>query len=260
MQGPVVITDTTLDNVLNGDKPVFILFSNGNGLRGDFTSAFKKAASENAKYIFGQVDPSQNPQAATRFGVGDKPILVGWYNGQEIVRRSRPWGTDVPLAIEKMQAALTANQPDTSPNSLAEQQSEQKPVNNQPNNKPIHVTDATFEAEVLEYSNTMPVIIDYWAEWCGPCRMVAPILEKLAEEFAGQIRVAKVDVDNNPGLSQAFKIMSIPTIMIVKQRTIVFSQPGALPESAFKDLAQQAIALQLPPREEEEEAGEPVQE
>ncbi|MBI5666895.1 MAG: thioredoxin [Chloroflexi bacterium] len=125
------------------------------------------------------------------------------------------------------------------------------------NDKPVHVTDATFEAEVL--NSELPVVIDFWAEWCGPCRMVAPILDKLAKEFAGQIRIAKVNVDENPGLSQAFRIMSIPTIMLVKQRTIVFSQPGALPEAAFRDLIQQLIALELPPREEEEQEEEPVQ-
>jgi thioredoxin len=259
MQGIVEYTDTTLDDVLNGDKPVFILFSNGSGLRGDFSSAFKKAAIEHPQYGFGQIDPDHNPHSAARFAVGSKAVLVGWHNGQEIVRRSRPWGTDVPLAIEKMQTTLAARSPEAPTNSLTEEQSEQKAVTTHPNNKPVHVTDTTFEAEVLEFSNTMPVIIDYWAEWCGPCKMVAPTLEKLAEDFAGQIRVAKVDVDHNPGLSQAFKIMSIPTIMIVKQRTIVFSQPGALPESAFRDLAQQAIALELPPRVEEE-SEEPIQE
>ncbi|MBZ0276249.1 MAG: thioredoxin [Anaerolineae bacterium] len=151
-----------------------------------------------------------------------------------------------------MQAALA----ELKPNSLTqpEKQSEIKPVNNQPiaNDQPVHVTDATFEAEVLEYSKEMPVLIDFWAEWCGPCRMVAPTLEKMAKEFAGKIRIAKVDTDANQGLSQAFRIMSIPTIMIIKERTMVFNQPGALPESAFRDLIQQAIALELPPREEQE--------
>ncbi|MBI1280451.1 MAG: thioredoxin [Anaerolineaceae bacterium] len=110
-------------------------------------------------------------------------------------------------------------------------------------NAPIHVTDATFEADVINHDK--PVLVDFWAEWCGPCRQVAPTLEKLAKEYAGQIRVAKVDVDSNPGLSQAFRVMSIPTIMLVKEKTIVFSQPGALPESAFRDLIQQLIALDM---------------
>lgn len=110
--------------------------------------------------------------------------------------------------------------------------------------KPFIVTDATFEAEVLNHDK--PVLIDFWAEWCGPCRMVAPTLEKLAKEFAGQVRIAKVNVDENPGLSQAFKVMSIPNIMMVKNRTIVFNQPGALPEPAFRDIITQLIALDVP--------------
>ncbi|MBL8153366.1 MAG: thioredoxin [Anaerolineae bacterium] len=125
----------------------------------------------------------------------------------------------------------------------------EKPVEKQPviNDKPVHVTDATFEAEVLNYDQ--PVLIDFWAEWCGPCRMVGPILDKLAKEFAGQVRIAKVNVDENPGLAQAFRVMSIPTIMLVKNRTIVFSQPGALPEPAFRDLLNQLIALEVPAKD-----------
>jgi thioredoxin len=113
----------------------------------------------------------------------------------------------------------------------------------------VEVTDETFQAEVLEHD--LPVLVDFWAEWCGPCRMVGPILDKMAEEFAGQIRVAKVDVDANPQLSQSFKVMSIPTLMMVKDSTIVFSQPGALPENAVRDLIKQLIALEVPAQEEE---------
>ena len=105
------------------------------------------------------------------------------------------------------------------------------------------VTDASFQSDVLEHDK--PIMVDFWAEWCGPCRMVAPTLEKLAKEFAGQIRIAKVNVDENPGVAQAFRIMSIPNIMIIKNRTMIFNQPGALPEPAFRDLITQAIALDM---------------
>ena len=77
------------------------------------------------------------------------------------------------------------------------------------------VTDATFEEEVLH--SERPVIVDFWAAWCGPCRLVAPEMEKIAEKYAGTVDVVKVDVDANPGLSRAFNILSIPTIAFFKQ-------------------------------------------
>lgn len=81
------------------------------------------------------------------------------------------------------------------------------------------VTDATFETDVL--NNERPVVVDFWAAWCGPCRMVAPEIEKLAKKYAGSIDFVKVDVDANPGISQALNIMNIPTI--------AFFRPGQTP-------------------------------
>lgn len=111
----------------------------------------------------------------------------------------------------------------------------------------LKVTDDSFDADVLKAST--PVLVDFWAEWCGPCRMVAPTLDKLAKEFAGQVKIAKLNVDENPGVAQAFRVMSIPNIMLIKNRTIVFNQPGALPEPAFRDLINQLIALEVPAKE-----------
>ena len=92
------------------------------------------------------------------------------------------------------------------------------------------VTDATFEEEVLH--SDRPVVVDFWAAWCGPCRMVAPEMEKLAEKYAGTVDVVKVDVDANPGLSRAFNILSIPTI--------AFFKPGEQPKGVvgFKPMEQ----------------------
>lgn len=118
------------------------------------------------------------------------------------------------------------------------------------NDVPFTATDENFQTEVIDYE--LPTLIDFWAEWCGPCRMVAPVLDKMAQEFAGQVRIAKVNVDENPGLSQAFQIMSIPTLMMIKDRTIVFSQPGAMPEPVIRDLIQQLIALEVPPQDEQQ--------
>jgi thioredoxin len=239
---PITLTDANVDSVLNGEKPVMLLFTSGEGLRSDFKVAFDKAAKDDGgKVVYARVDPRQHPDLAARFGVGEKPVLVAWYCGEEVARRLKPWGTDLPLAVELLQKAVAA-----SGNTISEEKEEEaKPVN-QPIvlNKPVTVTDATFEQEVLNAD--LPVLVDFWAAWCGPCRMVAPILEKLAGEFAGKIKIAKVDVDANPSLQAAFRIQSIPNLMIVKNRTMIFNQPGALPEAALRDLIAQAIALDVP--------------
>ena len=122
-------------------------------------------------------------------------------------------------------------------------------------NQPVAVTDETFEKEVIGHS--LPTLVDFWAPWCGPCRMVAPILDKLAEEYAGKVRIAKVNTDENPQLAMGFQVMSIPTIMLVKERTVVFRQPGALPEPALRQLLDKLIELEIP-KEKEEAPSEPV--
>ena len=251
MSEPLILTDANFDSVLMGDQPVMILITNGDGVRGDFSSAFKKAAAEESGMIFAQLDPTANPKAAAHFDASDKPLLVGWYCGETVVRRSRPWGSDMPLALEQINTRVKELNPNAAEAEEEAAADESEPQDLVVDTAPVVVTDQTFQKEVIDYP--LPVVVDFWAEWCGPCRMVAPILDKLAKEFAGKIRVAKVDVDANPGLSQAFQIQSIPTLMMVKSRTIVFSQPGALPEHALRDLIQQLIKLEVPAREAQED-------
>lgn len=92
-----------------------------------------------------------------------------------------------------------------------------------------YVTDATFEAEVLQ--SPLPVLVDYWAEWCGPCRMIAPILEEVSKEYAGRLTVAKLNVDENQQTPAKFGIRGIPTLMLFKNGDIAATKVGALSKS-----------------------------
>ena len=99
-------------------------------------------------------------------------------------------------------------------------------------------TAATFEAEVLQASLKVPVLVDFWAEWCGPCKTLGPILEKLAAEYNGAFRLAKVDVEAEQQLAGAFQVRSIPTVMLVKDGQLVDGFPGALPEAQLRQFLQ----------------------
>ena len=106
-------------------------------------------------------------------------------------------------------------------------------------NEPIHVTDAAFEKTVLESS--LPVIVDFWAPWCGPCKMVAPILDKIAQEYAGQVIVAKVNTDENSQWAMQYGVQGIPTMMFIFDGKIVNRQVGALPEPMLREVIDQFL-------------------
>ena len=110
----------------------------------------------------------------------------------------------------------------------------------------IDVTDATFETEILERSEQVPVVVDLWAPWCGPCRTLGPIIEQVVAETDGAVVLAKVNTDENPMLAQAFRVQGIPAVHAVRDRAVVASFIGAQPEAKVREF----VAALLPTEEE----------
>jgi len=108
-------------------------------------------------------------------------------------------------------------------------------------NEPLHVTDAAFEKTVLQ--SKIPVIVDFWAPWCGPCKIVAPILDRIAKEYDGRLIVAKVNTDENSEWAGRYGIQGIPTMLFIAEGKIIHRQVGAVPETILRDALDQFLEV-----------------
>lgn len=105
--------------------------------------------------------------------------------------------------------------------------------------EPVHLTDENFQTEVLQ-SNT-PVLVDFWAAWCGPCRMIAPVIEELASEYTGKVKIGKLDVDNNQRVAMQYGIRSIPALLLFRDGKVIDQIIGAVPKSRIAEKLDSAI-------------------
>lgn len=106
-------------------------------------------------------------------------------------------------------------------------------------NNIVHVSDASFEADVLQ--SEIPALVDFWAEWCGPCKMIAPILDEIADEYAGKIKICKVDVDSNSETAAKFNVRGIPTLLVFKNGAVEATKVGALSKGQLTEFVDSLI-------------------
>lgn len=246
---PLFSGDQSIERVLKAELPVLLVFFN-KPLHQSLEQALRTLAKQHAgKMLIVQLESNDNPETIRRFMIRALPALTTWKNGQVYSQAEEIIANDLeqhanyllgkgpqPAANAQPQAA-GANPTRTSSNGRPS--TAQAAGSTGSGGRPVTVTDASFDQEVMR--SPLPVVVDFWAPWCGPCRMVAPTLDKLASEWTGKVKIAKVNVDENPRVSGQFGIQSIPTMIVVINGKIVERWAGALPEPALRSRLSAAI-------------------
>lgn len=225
MDEPIHVTDAAFDRaVLRADRPVIAAFWSRDG---DYAPRLQDLLRAAARRYTGEarvvgVERGDAPQAHTRYGVSSLPQFLFFREGR-LVARAR--GMPSLEALHPWVEYLLGRGP-------APVQAPEPPSASPPPAHPVAVTDADFDEVVLR--SRLPVLVDFWAAWCGPCRAIAPVVERLAAEFAGRALVAKLDVDRNPRTAQRYGIMSIPTLIFFQNGREVDRLVGVQPESVLR--------------------------
>jgi thioredoxin 1 len=226
---PIITNDQSFERLLDAQIPVLFLFWQGGSLPDSINQAMIRLADEQAgKLIVAKINTQENPAAARHFGVQRPLVLIGMEDGQELTRVNQPTAED----IEQHAQFVLGKGPRPAARRAATPRGGNGSAKNGGNggngSHPVPVTDATFEQMVLH--SEIPVIVDFWAPWCGPCHALAPTLDKLARDFAGRVRIAKVNVDQNPHYAGMYSVQGIPTLLLIKDGKVVDRLVGVTPE------------------------------
>ena len=225
---PINTDDNNLNKVLSQKLPVVLYLYE----KADKTldEALAHAAKENAgEILVARVDATQNPQTYGQYQRPALPALLTLDEGRVESRAGRVRPADIEDHVNFLlgQGPMPA---ETAAESEAREAS---------GAAPFTVSDATFASDVLKSS--VPVLVDFWAPWCGPCHMVAPVVERVAQKYAGRIKVGKLNVDDNPMTASTYQTRSIPTLIIFKDGLPAGRLVGAHPQSNIERLVEDAL-------------------
>ncbi len=219
---PLNSNEQSFDRVLKAGLPVLALFFTGT-LDVAREAELKTLAREYAGHLLvTKIRADENSALVQKYSIRTLTALT-FQSGDEFSRVENPTADE--LRVHAAYVLGRGPRPQVAPPKRAERVEHAAGV-------PLPVTDATFGRDVL--SARLPVVVDFWAEWCGPCRMIAPALEKLAAEYAGRVRVAKLNVDENPRTAQQYQVQGIPTLLLVRNGKVVDRIVGALPEAQLR--------------------------
>lgn len=248
---PINSGEQSFDRVLQAGLPVLALFSAG-APDSSSEDALKQLAKSNAgKILVAKIRADENPKLVERFALRG-PSLLTFKEGTEATRAEMPTAAEIRAHSEYLLGR--GPKPAAPPPPRAESTRQSDPGGasggsaqganaggGHAQGVPLQVTDATFQREVLGAS--LPVMVDFWADWCRPCHMIAPTLEKLAKEYAGRVRIAKLDVDKNPRTQAQYQVQSIPTLLLVKNGKVIDRLVGAHPESNIRAQAERLLKI-----------------
>lgn len=231
-------TDDSLKD-LYGKLPVLIYLHNGENQHKAVTDAATKTAKKYSdELVIASVNISENPTTAAKYQHLGVPAVVTMEKKLFGMREKSSAGEVRPSDLRDHAAYLLDKGED--PAVIAERKAaKQANKGNTSTSGTTDVSERTFKRDVLK--SKVPVLVDFWAPWCGPCRQVSPMLEQLGQEYKGKIRVVKVNVDDNQGLSRKYNIMSIPTMMIFKGGAIVQQTKGAQPRHVVQRMIEDSL-------------------
>ncbi len=227
----VTSSDLSLDRVLKAGLPMILVFHDEATAAALRPSMDELAAQYAGRVLIVMLSRKDARQAASRYGVTQYPAVVTLRDGKVVSQQQGISPADVRVHLAYLLGEGT-RPPEHAPR--AAQQSNAA--------RPIAVNEADFEREVLR--SDRPVLVDFWAPWCGPCRMVAPTVDGLARDEASRLKVAKVNVDENPGLAARYGAMSIPTMLVMVGGREVDRWVGAMPGNALRERVRHWIESQ----------------
>ncbi len=247
---PIHVTDPAFKKVERSPIPVLIVFWKGNCPPCDrMEDALKHLAREFAgDVLVVRANVTDTPEAAHRYHIEAVPTVVLLKEGREVERIVGEVGEqalqqELEVLLGKRPRSGTIRGGASVPLAGAQPRPGSGPQRGPSSHPdaPVVVTDATFQQLVL--GSRIPVVVDLWAPWCAPCRMIAPVLEQIAREYAGKLLVAKLNVDENPRTAAMYGVRSIPTLLVIRNGQVVDRIVGALPGPVLRQRIRQAAGI-----------------